>query len=135
MKINSIHFGGKMISAALLIGIVLPGIIWCIKGIWYWQLLFAGIAILTLFFVIFAIEMKQDNGKNPYYIRHLREKIPYDEEKQYPVIKASICTGEMVAGFKEKNSNGFTEVMVIHSEKEKELFMKIYDLETVKIEY
>ena len=74
-------------------------------------------------------------GKIPYYIKHLKDTIPYDEEKQYPVIKASICTGEKVAGFRDKTGNGFVEVMVIHNDYEKELFMKAYNLKDIKSEY
>lgn len=66
---------------------------------------------------------------------YLKETVPYDPEKQYPVIRNSICTGEKIAGFRDKQGNGFTEVMVIHNDEEKRLFMNIYDLTTVKDEY
>lgn len=134
-KINSIHFGGKMIFLAFVIGVILPVIIWCIRGIWEWPLILTGAVILIVFIIILAVEMKQDNDKIPYYIKHLKETIPFDEDKQYPVIRASICTGEKVAGFRDKIGNGFTEVMVIHNDFEKELFMKAYNIETVKNEY
>lgn len=74
-------------------------------------------------------------GKIPYYIKHLKDTIPFDDERQYPVIKTSICTGEKVAGFRNKTGNGFVEVMVIHNDYEKELFMKAYNLEDIKTEY
>lgn len=74
-------------------------------------------------------------GKTQNYIKHLKDTIPYDKDKQYPVIRASICTGERVAGFRDKLGNGFTEVMVIHNDYEKELFMKAFNLEDVKNEY
>ena len=51
------------------------------------------------------------------------------------VIRASICTGERVAGFRYKSGNGFVEAMVIHNDYEKELFMKAYNLENIKNEY
>ncbi|MCR5835226.1 MAG: aspartate dehydrogenase [Lachnospiraceae bacterium] len=54
---------------------------------------------------------------------------------QYPVIKSSICTGEKVAGFKNKTDGKFTEVMVIKSEADKKLFMETYGLEKVDTEY
>ncbi|MBE5958991.1 MAG: aspartate dehydrogenase [Lachnospiraceae bacterium] len=54
---------------------------------------------------------------------------------QYPVIKSSICTGEKVAGFKNKIDGKFTEVMVIKNESDKRLFMETYELEKVDIEY
>ena len=134
-KINSIHFGGKMILLAVIIGFILPLIEWFINGTWNLPLILTGVAIIVVFLIIFAVEMKQDNGKIPYYIKHLKDTIPYDEDKQYPVIKASICTGEKVAGFREKSGNGFVEVMVIHNDYEKELFMKAYNLKDIKSEY
>lgn len=134
-KINSIHFGGIMIAASLVTGIVIPAVIWFLKGTWFWPISVAGALILLVFAVLFAIEMHQDNGKIPHYVKHLKETIPYDPEKQYPVIRNSICTGEKIAGFRDKQGNGFTEVMVIHNDEEKRLFMNIYDLTTVKDEY
>lgn len=134
-KINSVHFGGKMILLAVIIGLILPIIGWFINGTWNMPLILTGVAIIVAFIVIFMIEMTQDNGKIPYYIKHLKDTIPYDEEKQYPVIKASICTGEKVAGFRDKTGNGFVEVMVIHNDYEKELFMKAYNLKDIKSEY
>lgn len=134
-KINSIHFGDKMIALAIIVGVILPLIKWFIKGTWDIPLTLTGVAIIIVFLIIFAVEMKQDNGKIPYYIKHLKETIPYDENNQYPVIKASICTGEKVAGFRDKTGNGFVEVMVIHNDYEKELFMKAYNLKDIKSEY
>lgn len=134
-KINSIHFGGKMIALAIIVGVILPLIKWFIKGTWDIPLTLTGVAIIIVFLIIFAVEMKQDNGKIPYYIKHLKETIPYDENNQYPVIKASTCTGEKVAGFRDKTGNGFVEVMVIHNDYEKELFMKAYNLKDIKSEY
>ena len=34
--------------------------------------------------------------------------VKYDPDKEYPVIKASICNGERVAGFKSKEDGHFT---------------------------
>ena len=39
--------------------------------------------------------------------------IQFDPETQYAVIRSSICTGEKVAGFKNKTDGHFTEVMLI----------------------
>ena len=65
----------------------------------------------------------------------LMETIPFDPEKQYAVIRCSICTGEKVAGFKSKEDGHFTEVMLIRTDKEEERFKKMYNLKTVKKEY
>ena len=39
---------------------------------------------------------------------HFKEDYPLD--KYIPLIKASICTGEQVIGFKEKSTNKFIEI-------------------------
>lgn len=67
--------------------------------------------------------------------KNLREKIPYDPETQYAVIRSSICTGEKVAGFKNKKNGQFTEVMVIRTPEDEARFRKIFELDTVKTEY
>lgn len=71
-------------------------------------------------------------GKLSSYERGLTETIPFDPEKQYAVIRCSICTGEKVAGFKSKEDGHFTEVMLIRTDKEEERFKKMYNLKTVK---
>ncbi len=70
-----------------------------------------------------------------YYERHLKETIPFDSETQYAVIKSSICTGEKVAGFKNKKTGAFTEVMLIKNIADETTFKKIYGIETLKVEY
>ena len=40
--------------------------------------------------------------------RSLKDTVPFDPETQTPVIRASICTGERVAGFKNKADGRFT---------------------------
>ncbi|MGN0244942.1 MAG: hypothetical protein ACI4DK_03120 [Lachnospiraceae bacterium] len=134
-KINSIHFGGRWIGLGLLLGGILPLIIWLLFHIFLWELCVIGGVILVVFAVVFAIEMHQDFGKIPYYERHLKETIPFDPQKQYAVIRSSICTGEKVAGFKNIEDGHFTEVMLIRTEEEEQRFKKIYNLETVKKEY
>lgn len=107
-KINSIHFGGQ----------------WIMVGV-----------ILAAFFAVFAVEMRQDNGKVPYYEKYLKDTIPYDEKTQYAVVKSSICTGESVAGFRSYDNSHFTEVMLIRDTQDLERFKKIYGLTEVKKEY
>ena len=65
----------------------------------------------------------------------MKELIPYDPEMQYAVIKSSICTGEKVAGFKNKKDGHFTEVMLIRSPQDEERFKSIYGIEMIKTEY
>ena len=61
--------------------------------------------------------------------------IPYDPETQYPVIKASICTGEKVAGFKSRTDGHFTEVMLITSDTDLMVFKNAYGIDEIKTEY
>lgn len=56
------------------------------------------------------------------------EKKSYDRENMKPILHASICTGETVAGFKNRRTGKFEEVMLIKSEADKELFKEIYDI-------
>ena len=100
-----------------------------------WWLCAAGALILVAFLVIFVMKMCQDNSRIPYYERTLRDKIPFDPEKQYAVIRSSICTGEKLAGFKNYSDAHFVEVMLINNLEDEKRFMKIYDLKEVKREY
>ena len=59
----------------------------------------------------------------------------YDPGKQMPVIRASVCNGEKVAGFKDKGNGRFTEVMVIRSEADLEEFKKMCGVDEIKVEY
>ena len=52
----------------------------------------------------------------------------YDKEKTKPAIRCSICTGEQVAGFLNKRSGHFEEIMLIRSPKDLENFKKIYGI-------
>ena len=42
----------------------------------------------------------------------------YDKENKKPVIKASICNGEQVAGFKDIHTGKMEEVMLIKIDEE-----------------
>lgn len=56
------------------------------------------------------------------------QKETYDKENTRPVIRASICTGEQVAGFKDIHTGKFVEVMLIRSADDKKIFMERYDI-------
>ena len=53
----------------------------------------------------------------------------YDAEKRTPAIRCSICTGEQVAGFRDKESGRFEEVMLIRSEEDLQAFRARYGIE------
>lgn len=73
--------------------------------------------------------------KKRHYESSLKEKIPYDPEKQYPVMRVSICTGEKVAGFKNYGDAHFTEVMLIRNAEDERIFKAAYGLDEIKKEY
>lgn len=58
---------------------------------------------------------------------------PYNKETEQPVIKASICNGEQVAGFKEIATGKFTEVAFIRNRKDLEQFLETYDVNEADI--
>ena len=59
----------------------------------------------------------------------------YDREHQKPMIRCSICTGEMTAGFKNLQTGRFTEIMLIRTDKDLEEFKRIYGLSEIEKEY
>lgn len=59
----------------------------------------------------------------------------YDRERQSPVLRCSICTGERVAGFKDMHTGKFEEVMLIRNDKDLDDFKRMYDLKDVKKDY
>ena len=61
--------------------------------------------------------------------------VQFDPETQYAVIRSSICTGEKVAGFKNKTNGHFTEVMLIRSAADEKEFKETYGVESLKVEY
>ena len=46
----------------------------------------------------------------------------YDREKETPAVRCSICTGEMVAGFKDIETGHFREFGLIRDREELEAF-------------
>ena len=53
----------------------------------------------------------------------------YDKENKKPVIKASICNGEQVAGFKDIHTGKSEEVMLIKSQADLDEFKKMYGID------
>ncbi|MCF2656939.1 aspartate dehydrogenase [Lacrimispora saccharolytica] len=61
--------------------------------------------------------------------------VEYNPEKERPVLKCSICNGEQIAGFKDKQTGHFTEVILIRNGQDLDEFMEMYDLSSVTKEY
>ena len=53
----------------------------------------------------------------------------YDKENKKPVIKASICNGEQVAGFKDIHTGKIEEVMLIKNKADLDAFKKMYGID------
>lgn len=58
---------------------------------------------------------------------------PYNSKTQEPVIRASICTGEQVAGFRDKESGKFEEAMLIRGEGDLQEFCARYGVKRENI--
>ena len=54
----------------------------------------------------------------------------FDRENEKPIIKASICNGEQVAGFKDIHTGKVEEVMLMKSPADLEHFKAMYGIET-----
>ena len=66
----------------------------------------------------------------------LKRKIktePYNKETTQPVIRASICNGEQVAGFRDIQTGKFTEIMVIRNRKDMQEFLGKYEIDEADI--
>ena len=65
-----------------------------------------------------------------------KRKESYDSEKLRPAIRSSICPGEKVAGFRDKESGHFTEIRLIRTEKDLDDFKREYGItEEVEVFY
>lgn len=135
LKIHSTHSGWKWIASGIIIGVVVPLVLWAITHRIYWLPVIVGGILLLVFPVILMIEMHQGLGKKPYDLKAQKEQIPFDPEKQEVVIRCSVCSGEKVAGFKDKQGGHFTEVMVIRSPEDEQKLKAMYHLKTIRREY
>lgn len=52
----------------------------------------------------------------------------YDKENKKPVIRSSICNGEMVAGFKDIHTGKMEEIMLIKTLADLEKFKAMYGI-------
>lgn len=61
----------------------------------------------------------------------------YDKENERPVIKASICNGDQVAGFRNIHTGSFTEIITIKCSRDLDEFLEKYGIaaEEIKKEY
>ncbi|MBQ8138596.1 MAG: aspartate dehydrogenase [Lachnospiraceae bacterium] len=59
----------------------------------------------------------------------------FDPENEKAIIRASICNGEQVAGFKNIKTGEFHEVMLIRSDEDLQNFKRIYGVDKVEKVY
>ena len=57
---------------------------------------------------------------------------PFDPAAEEPAIRCSICTGEQVAGFRNRQTGRFREVTLIRTPKDLESFKKDFGVEDLK---
>lgn len=60
--------------------------------------------------------------------------VAYDREKEKPVLRCSICTGEQVFGFRNKETGKFEEVSLIQNEKELKEVLGQYGIKQDEVE-
>jgi len=68
--------------------------------------------------------------KNP-----LPDRSEFPSERYVPILRCSICNGEQVAGFREKETGHFTEIMAVRSEGDLALFREQYGVKELRKEY
>lgn len=56
----------------------------------------------------------------------------FDPEVYRPVLRCSICTGEQVAGFVNRSSGQFEEIMLIRNEADLEEFRQKYNVSQIE---
>ena len=59
----------------------------------------------------------------------------FDPEVERAVIRCSICTGEQAAGFKNRKTGKFEEIMLIKSDSDLEKFKNLYGVKDIVKEY
>ena len=60
----------------------------------------------------------------------------FSPDRYIPVIRCSICTGEQTAGFRDKETGTFHEIMLIRDDRDLQEFRKLYEVSgEIKKEY
>ena len=58
-----------------------------------------------------------------------RSQKHYDPSRQVPVLRRSICTGEQTAGFRDRETGHFSEIMLIRAPEDLDRFCREYGIE------
>ena len=59
----------------------------------------------------------------------------FDRTGKQPVVRASICTGEKVAGYRDAATGRFTEVVLIRTDADLKRFLAEYGFEERELKY
>ena len=94
-----------------------------------------GVVMCTVSVVIWRKKFGKPKRQTSLSEIEQRRREAYDLETYLPIIRCSICNGEQVAGFKDKRTGQFTEVMLIRNDKDLEEFKVRYGVEKVVKEY
>lgn len=65
--------------------------------------------------------------------RAAKHTVNYEKEGKIPVIRASICTGEKVAGFKDEATGKFDDLMLIRNDRDFKEFLRQYGVEEQEV--
>jgi len=60
-------------------------------------------------------------------------RIPYDPAAQEPAVRSSICTGELVVGFLDRETGKFKEYELARSQSDVDVFCKRVGIEPTEI--
>lgn len=63
------------------------------------------------------------------------ETTPYDPNTQIPIIKSSVCTGEKIACFQNKETHKLTEIMLIANDQDLANFCHKYQINPKDLKY
>ncbi len=78
---------------------------------------------------------KEEAGKMGFFRKSRRVPFSYDPERQEPLIRKSICTGEMTAGFVDKDTGIFHDLMRLADEEDVRRFCSDLGVEHVRVIY
>ena len=79
-----------------------------------------SIVVVIVIVVLIIILTSRKDGVN--------NQKSYDRSRLDPVIRASICTGEKVAGFRDRQTGHFSEVMLIRTDADIQHFRQMYNI-------
>ncbi len=69
------------------------------------------------------------------FSRNRKAPAPFDRAGKEPVIRASICTGEKVAGFRDLSTGKFVDVMLIRTDKDLQRFLDTYGFDANEVKH